>query len=112
MYPLNRIALFFLFIAFFIACNNPVKGRNGVVFKDPADYNDYIISRQTILIKNILHLGKKAESDVDSAYGMLDTYTNEAARIIAEIKDMPSYKTKIPDPNDIWAVVNYMRTFK
>ena len=25
-------------------------------------------------------------------------------------KDMPSYKTKIPDPNDIWAVVNYMRT--
>lgn len=27
-------------------------------------------------------------------------------------KDMPSYKTKIPDANDIWAIVNYMRTFK
>lgn len=27
-------------------------------------------------------------------------------------KDMPSYKNKIPDPNDIWAVVNYMRTLK
>ncbi len=27
-------------------------------------------------------------------------------------KDMPSYKKKIPDANDIWAVVNYMRTFK
>ena len=27
-------------------------------------------------------------------------------------KDMPSYKKKIPDQNDIWAVVNYMRTFK
>ncbi len=27
-------------------------------------------------------------------------------------KDMPSYKTKIPDANDMWAVVNYMRTFK
>lgn len=26
-------------------------------------------------------------------------------------KDMPSYKKKIPDANDIWAVVNYMRTF-
>lgn len=25
-------------------------------------------------------------------------------------KDMPSYKKKIPDANDIWAVVNYMRT--
>lgn len=92
MYLLKRIALLFLFIAVFIACNNPVKGRNGVVFKNPADYNDYIISRQTILIKNILDLGKKADSDVDSAYGMLDSYTNDATRIIAEIKDMPSYK--------------------
>lgn len=27
-------------------------------------------------------------------------------------KDMPSYKTKIPDPDDIWAVVNYTRTLK
>jgi mono/diheme cytochrome c family protein len=27
-------------------------------------------------------------------------------------KDMPSYKTKIPDTNDMWAVVNYMRTLK
>jgi len=27
-------------------------------------------------------------------------------------KDMPSYKTKIPVVNDMWAVVNYMRTFK
>ncbi len=27
-------------------------------------------------------------------------------------KDMPSYKKKIPDANDIWAVINYMRTLK
>ena len=27
-------------------------------------------------------------------------------------KDMPSYKKKIPDEDDLWAVVNYMRTFK
>jgi len=27
-------------------------------------------------------------------------------------KDMPSYKKKIPDADDMWAVVNYMRTFK
>ena len=27
-------------------------------------------------------------------------------------KDMPSFKKKIADQNDIWAVVNYMRTFK
>jgi mono/diheme cytochrome c family protein len=27
-------------------------------------------------------------------------------------KDMPSFKKKIPDEEDIWAVVNYLRTFK
>lgn len=27
-------------------------------------------------------------------------------------KDMPSFKKKISDQEDIWAVVNYMRTFK
>ena len=27
-------------------------------------------------------------------------------------KDMPSFKKKIPDVHDIWAIVNYMRTFK
>jgi len=27
-------------------------------------------------------------------------------------KDMPSYKKKIPEADDIWAVVNYIRTFK
>jgi len=27
-------------------------------------------------------------------------------------KDMPSFKKKIPDAEDIWAVVNYVRTLK
>lgn len=26
--------------------------------------------------------------------------------------DMPSFKSKIPDPEDIWSLVNYMRSFK
>jgi len=27
-------------------------------------------------------------------------------------EDMPSFKKKIPDADEIWSVVNYMRTFK
>jgi len=27
-------------------------------------------------------------------------------------KDMPSFKKKIPEANDIWAVINYVRTLK
>ena len=32
---------------------------------------------------------------------------------ISEGRDeMPTYKKKIPDPDDIWSVINYTRTFK
>jgi mono/diheme cytochrome c family protein len=27
-------------------------------------------------------------------------------------KDMPTFKKKISDANDIWSIINYMRTFK
>jgi mono/diheme cytochrome c family protein len=27
-------------------------------------------------------------------------------------EDMPSFKKKIPDPDDLWSIVNYVRTFK
>jgi mono/diheme cytochrome c family protein len=27
-------------------------------------------------------------------------------------KDMPSFKKKVPDPEDIWNIVNYVRTLK
>ncbi len=27
-------------------------------------------------------------------------------------KDMPSFKTKISDADDMWSIINYMRTFK
>lgn len=33
-------------------------------------------------------------------------------KIVEGRKDMPSFKKKIPDEEDIWNVVNYMREFK
>ena len=33
-------------------------------------------------------------------------------KVSAGRDDMPSFKKKIPDAEDIWNVVNYMRTFK
>jgi mono/diheme cytochrome c family protein len=27
-------------------------------------------------------------------------------------KDMPSFKKKIPDQEDVWSIINYVRTFK
>lgn len=62
------------------------------MYDSPSECNDYIIGRQTAIIKNILALGNTAESDIDSAYSMLDKYTNEASAVINEIKGMPPYK--------------------
>lgn len=83
---------FLLLIVLFAACKQTVRGKNGIVYNSPSEYNDYIISRQTAIIKNILALGNSAESDIDSAYGMFDKYTNEASAVINEIKGMPPYK--------------------
>jgi mono/diheme cytochrome c family protein len=33
-------------------------------------------------------------------------------KIMEGRKDMPGFKKKIPDPEDIWSVVNYTRTMK
>ena len=33
-------------------------------------------------------------------------------KIVEGREDMPTFKKKIPDQDDIWNIVNYMRTFK
>jgi len=82
-----------LFIATgFAACNEPVKGRNGVVYKSASQYNDYIVSRQTSLMKNVLEFGEIAQKNLDSAGKMLDGFVKETDGMITEIKSMPSYK--------------------
>ncbi len=79
-------------MACFAACNQPVKGRNGQVYKSAAQYNDYIISRQTTLIKNVLDLSTIAQTDLDSADKMLDKYVVETDSMILNLNGMPPYK--------------------
>jgi mono/diheme cytochrome c family protein len=69
--------------------------------------------------------GKTGKGDGSKAAG-LDTHPGDFTKAefhsqtdgaifykIAEgRKDMPSFKKKIPDADDIWSLVNYMRTFK
>ncbi len=87
-----RILLLITTITIFAACNKPVKGKNGVTYKDAVAYNDYIVSRQTVLMKNVLAFGKAAELDLDSAENMLREYVKDTERMIVELKDMPPYK--------------------
>ena len=76
-----------------IGCKSyPPKGANGVVYKSAVEYNDYIVSRQTSLMKNIMHFTEVAQKDLDSAELVLDKYVRETGTMITEIKGMPPYK--------------------
>ena len=90
---MNKRLLFPLFILMVLAaCNSAVKGKNGVTYKSAVQYNDYIVTRQTALIKNVLEFSKVAQTDLDSAESKLRGYAREADKMIEEIKGMPPYK--------------------
>lgn len=74
------------------ACNEPVKGRNGQVYKSASEYNDYIVGRQTTIMKNVMEFVEASQTDLDSAEKMLDTYIVDLDKMINEIRDMPPYK--------------------
>lgn len=74
-----------------VACGSPVKGPNGVVYKSPAEYNDYIVSRQTKLMQNVLNFSEAASLNPDSAEVMLQQYVIQTEDMIHEIQGMPPY---------------------
>lgn len=75
-----------------IACNQPIKGRNGVTYKSAVQYNDYIVSRQSKHMQNVMDFAKAAKINLDSAEKMLVKFSGETAKAIEEIKGMPPYK--------------------
>jgi hypothetical protein len=76
----------------FTACKQSVKGKNGVTYKSAIDYNDYIINRQTSLMKKVLDYSKISNDDLDSAEAVLKQSAKDAEKMIDEIKGMPAYK--------------------
>ena len=79
-------------ILLFIACNKPVRGTNGITYKNAVAYNDYIVGRQNILIKNVLKFGEAAQVNLDSAQALLDKFIPETEVMISELKVMPAWK--------------------
>jgi hypothetical protein len=75
-----------------VACNEPVKGRDGQVYKSASEYNDYIVGRQTTIMKNVMDFVEVSQTNLDSAEKMLDVYIVDLDRIIGQIRDMPAYK--------------------
>lgn len=90
MKPKYILAGFLLIVL--AACNKPVTGKNGVTYKSPAQYNDYIVNRQTELMRKVSDFGVALGTDIDSARTMLDGFTRQTGTMIDEIKGMPAYK--------------------
>lgn len=89
---LKYLLLFFAGSVFFAACREPMKAKDGTVFKTAADYNDYIIARQTRVVQDIIDLGKKADISPDTAFAKLPVYTRNTDSLIDELKGMPPFR--------------------
>jgi hypothetical protein len=90
---MKKILTAFMLSVVFVSCNNEQpKGDNGETYKSATEYNDYIVSRQTILKKDKLDIEKIADFDLDSAGKMLDNYVMKTSTMVQEIKSMPPYK--------------------
>lgn len=89
---MRYLFLSFLFVLGLSACKSKsVKGKNGVTYKDATEYNDFIVNRQTKLMKNVVEFGKVADISLDSAEAMLKQSARETEKMIGELKAMPPY---------------------
>ena len=91
---MHKLKLFFLLIVIttiHFTCKQSVKGSNGVVYKSAVEYNNYIIERQKILIKNVMDFVKVSQTDLDSADKILDKNVAEISDMINDINEMPDY---------------------
>lgn len=82
-----------LLLSLLQACKEPLKAKDGTIFKSPADYNEYIISRQTRVIRNIIELGKLIEQHPDTASLFLGKYARLTDSVISDLRGMPPFKT-------------------
>lgn len=88
----QRLLIPFILVLLVSCKSETPKGPNGVTYKSAVQYNDYIVGRQTTLMKNILAFVDAAQLDLDSAEKMLDQYVSETGKMITEIKGMPPFK--------------------
>jgi hypothetical protein len=89
----SRLVTLLLLLPFFYACKDPLRAKDGTIFKTPADYNEYIISRQTRIIRNIIELGNQIKVSPDTAYTLLDKYSTQTDSVIEDIKGMPPFRS-------------------
>lgn len=89
---MRYLTLLFIVVIVTTACKEPVKGKDGRVYKNAVDYNDYIISRQSLIMQDVIDFLKVSETNLDSSRKMLNDYAVKIERMTEDIKGMPPYK--------------------
>jgi hypothetical protein len=78
-------------ITLFSACKEKVKGKDGRVYESPTAYNDFIVNRQTVIIKNVLALSDITDDKLDEGMALMKRTVDTIGFMIGELKAMPPY---------------------
>jgi hypothetical protein len=80
------------FIIVFMSCDAGVEGKNGIRYKNAAEYNEYIMENQKDIVNVFLEFGKAVENDLDSADRTLDKGVKISDKALFNLKGMPAFK--------------------
>jgi hypothetical protein len=81
-----------IILAIFSSCKQkPQVGANGVEFTSPQQYNDYIITKQKEIVKDMQDYGNASQVNADSAENILNNTISKLTKIIDDLKGMPAY---------------------
>jgi hypothetical protein len=85
-------------------------GANGVTYKNALEYNEYIISRQIQLQKDITEYTADAQISIDEADKGLDKMISDASVSLKDIEGMPPYNGDSTFRNAAIALFSFYKT--
>ncbi len=98
-------------IILFAACKTKTTiGPNGVTYKTPLEYNEYIISHQMQLQKDITEYTAAAQIGIDEADKGLDKMISDASASLKDIEGMPAYNGDTTFRNAAIALFSFYKT--
>lgn len=92
------------------SCNTPVKGKNGVTYKDPVQYNDYIVEKQDQVIKLVEKFGTESNAGADKANAFIAEATAKIDKMITDVEGMPEWKSNSDMREKAVAMFKYYRS--
>jgi hypothetical protein len=75
----------------FVACKQGVKGKDGKVYKNAIEYNDFIVNRQMIVLKDMMSIADITDDKLDWALSVMSKSADTLDVLIKDVKNMPPF---------------------